>query len=64
MKSSNFVEEFEAEFNIPLSIGLWFLEEKDVSLVEVSPIKGELSCRTATSKRDSEVTHISTIYLG
>ena len=51
MKSSSFVEEFQAEFNILLSIRLWFLEKKDVSLVEVSPIKGELSCRRATSQR-------------
>ena len=32
MKSSSSIEEFQAEFNIPMSIGLRFLEENDVNL--------------------------------
>lgn len=42
MKSSSSIEEFRAEFNIPMSIGLRFLEENDVNLVESSPIEDEL----------------------
>ena len=42
MKSSSSIEEFWAEFNIPMSIGLGFLEEKDVNLVESSLVEDEL----------------------
>ena len=42
MKSSSSIEEFRAEFNIPMSIGLWFLEENDVTLDEDSPVEDEL----------------------
>lgn len=32
MKSSSSIEKFQVELNIPLSIRLWFLEEKDMNL--------------------------------
>lgn len=42
MKLSSSVEEFREEFDIPLSIGLRFVEEEDVDLAEGSRIEGEL----------------------
>lgn len=42
MKLSSSIEEFRAEFNIPLLIDLRFLENEDVNLIVGSVTKGEL----------------------
>lgn len=42
MKSSGSLEEFQAEYNIPLSIGLHFVEDGEVDLAKGSFIEGEI----------------------
>lgn len=42
MKSSSSLEEFQAEYNIPLSIRLHFVEDGEVDLAKGSFIEGEI----------------------